>query len=227
MTVAILVLLPLYIAALGLDVLFMDARVQQGSDGWNIDVSGPFASVALLGFVALAILTPIWVGRVHRNAQAFASQLLPSSSAWSAGAWFIPLVGGALAAKPMARILQDSGVPSPRIALAWGYSWSAYQACAVVVVGVMFALMLKLFFALGSNPSAAELQRAATALESQILPLQAIHLAFVTVAAGLMAWTVFALHAAQARAALARRRAVGGAMEGPWHASPGKPRAGP
>src|SRR5687767_14788045 len=52
----------------------------------------------------LATLTPVYLARVHRNAEALSGSHVKGSPAWTAGIWFVPVVGGLLAAGALRQI---------------------------------------------------------------------------------------------------------------------------
>jgi hypothetical protein len=59
------------------------------------------AIVSVATFIALAVIFGIWMARVHGNTEALTGSKLPKGMAWTVAAWYIPLVGGFLAAAPL------------------------------------------------------------------------------------------------------------------------------
>lgn len=195
--VAMLILLPLLLLVGVAGIFLMEPTFTQSANGWRIGLNNPVSPVAFLLFLALAILTPFWVVRVHRNAQALSGAPLKSSPGWAAGAWFIPFAGGVLAAGPMSQIIERSRSTSKGFGMGWGIAWSVYQVMVVVAVIALFASLFGQFFSLGMTPSRAEMETAGADLMQTVRPWQWAMLAFEAVAAALMAFTVASVQAAQ------------------------------
>jgi len=194
---AILILLPILLVADLAGIFLQEPSYTQSRDAWRISVNNPLSPVSFLLFVALAILTPFWAVRAHRNAQVMSGAPLKSSAGWTAGAWFIPVAGGFLAAGPMAQVLERSRAPSKSMGMGWGIAWSVYQVVAVVAFLVLFVTLFGQVFSLGPNPSASELDAAGQDLLQSALPWQLAMSAFQAVAAVFMALTVIAVKKAQ------------------------------
>ena len=88
--------------------------------------------------VLLAFLTPAWLGRVHRNAEAMSGSHITGSPAWTAGIWFVPFVGGFFAARAVRQVWERSGATRTPFARTWAVLWSLAQLTMLttVIVGL-------------------------------------------------------------------------------------------
>jgi hypothetical protein len=149
-------------------------------------------------FVALAIMTPIWLARTHRNAETLSGEALKGSSGWTAGAWFIPLVGGALAAQPVARIWKRSVGGGPWPAYAWAILWSAFQVIFVLVLVVSAVVTADKLRERGGPPLPdAEMKAIGAEIAQVAAPLLHLSTAAEALSGLAMAWTVWTIAKAQ------------------------------
>lgn len=196
LTTALLVVLPIYLLAGAASNALTEVTSVQTSQGWRVNANSPLSAVPFLLFVALAVLTPIWALRVHRNAEAISGTKLKGAAGWTAGAWFIPLAGGALAAAPMARVLRQSRGQPAALPIAWGVGWSIYQAFVVAMMVVLMGVLFGQVINLGMEPTQAELERAEQALRD-VLPFQWIVFAVEVLVGALMAAAILRIQAVQ------------------------------
>lgn len=222
---------------IGFGWLVMGTLEQQLRDGMAGDVT-PMAVVAdLVGFlrlalfVAAAIVFGFWMARTHRNAFALTGQPLRHSTVWTVGSWYIPVVGGFLAVRPLVGVWQRAPGGSSAKALAWAITFSAQQVATVIVTIVAVAWGALSIFSLvasggvGQEPSAGEVAGVVGDLIFVMLVAQTALAILYAVAGILMVASVRAIQAGQR--ALAARGAVrpppAMAAPAPW-ARPQPPR---
>lgn len=130
----------------------LEARPIEG----NLRLLNPLTwDPGLWAVVFLAVLTPIWLSRVHRNAETISGSHIRVSPAWTAGIWFFPLVGGFLAASALRQVWERIGARTlpPR---AWASLWSLAQIIFLVSIIVGIPAYMEAHKSLGDPPFSAE-----------------------------------------------------------------------
>lgn len=160
---ALFVLLPLYFAAGVAGQAFNVVQYSSG-DGFasarfsvygGTGVGGLLLGLASFGLsIALAIVFGFWMARAHHNAAVVSGAPLPDSTGWAVGSWYIPIVGGFLAAGPLVRMWQRGPGGPKTIPATWAILFSVYQIFAVVGTVIIFSTAFsQAFAAASSHPS--------------------------------------------------------------------------
>jgi len=207
---ALVVLAAIQVAIRALDVL---AAVLQRPALDHLD-----NAVSVVGaptFIALAILTPIWLARAYRNAAALTGPVDGTGSGWLAGAWFIPVVGGFLAYRPLTRVWDRTpGNGASHVAPAvWAIGWSLAW-CADVAVAIAAGAKAVRLHVLDPNLTQ-EQRRAIVDQATQAYAPWPLFAALLVVAGSGMLVTVRRIQASQAERARAASAAWPTAPSGP------------
>ncbi|MFO1532210.1 MAG: hypothetical protein ABR562_00705 [Thermoplasmatota archaeon] len=219
---ALVVMLPAYLVVDGVSMVLSWLNFQEvvraASGATTISTFGGRDLLSLILswtgiglFIALAIVFGIWMARACTNATALTGRL-PGSVGWAVGSWYIPIVGGFLAARPLTRLWERGPGGSKVRPLAWAILFALHQVAAtigfLVIFFTIFSQALDAGFAHAGDPDYQPSQDPSfvaifDGVGSNYIVLSSVLLVVYALAAGFMIATVNAIQTAQQRLAAA------------------------